>query len=267
MIVQEFKKQYTWTNSATGKITRVNECMVELVCDECGNKHTRTKKHFKKMKTNSNFIKDFCNICWQTFQNRLPDRRKKNSEAQTKRYQDPKEREKTRIASKGNNAGDKNAMKRKEVRQKVSETRSKLMLDPEFRNKFIQGSIKAWRRNAYEIKNDANCKCKWHSYVHSNGAEYKVQGTWELKFIEWMDKNNIKFECHKGRIDYVDDNGISRSYYPDFFVYEWNSYVDPKADHWYKKQYRKFELIQEQHPDINIRILTKQKLIQLGIKL
>ena len=82
-----------------------------------------------------------------------------------------------------------------------------------------------------------------------------------------MDENNLRFECHKGRLDYIDDHGIVRSYYPDFFVYDWNSYVDPKADHWYKKQYRKFELLKEQHPDKNIQILTKQKLINLGIQI
>jgi len=34
-----------------------------------------------------------------------------------------------------------------------------------------------------------------------------------------------------------------------------------------KKQYRKFELLKEQHPDKSIQILTKQKLTNLGIQL
>lgn len=267
MIIKEYKKPYTWTSKKTGKLTTVQEHMIEFKCDKCGAEHSRTKKHYKKMKLNEHFNQDYCNKCWQGIQNNLPERRKKNSEAQKKRYADPKEREKTRLASKGNNAGDKNAMKRPEVREKVSETRTELMKDSEFRQKFVQGSIDAWKRGCYTVVNDANHKTKWHIYEHSNGNEYRVQGTWELAFIEWLDKNNLTFECHKGRIPYTDDDGIERSYYPDFFVYEWNAYVDPKADHWYRKQYRKFELLKEQHPDKEIRILNKHKLLELGVKI
>lgn len=267
MIIQEYKKPYSWTNKKSAKKITVQEKMIEFTCDKCGVQHTRTANHYKKMKQNTTFDKDYCNKCWQKIQNNLPERRRKNSEAQKQRYKDPKEREKTRLASKGNNAGNANAMKRPEVRKKVSESRSELMKDPEFRKKFSQPSIDAWARGCYSVVNDVNCKTKWHTYIHSNGKEYKVQGTWELKFIEWLDTNNLTFQCHRGRIPYIDDNGTVRNYYPDFYIYEWDAYVDPKADHWYKIQYRKFELLKEQHPDKEIRVLTKRKLLELGIKL
>jgi len=268
MIHKEYQKPYSWTSSKTGKKITVNQLILEITCDQCSVIHNRVKKQYIKMKANINFTKDFCNRCWQAVQNNLLDRRQKNSNAQKRRYEDPAERKRTSESMIGKvNIGEKNAMKRPEVRQKVSKTRSKLMQDTEFRKKFSQGSINAWRRGAYKENNDANCKCKWHTYIHSSGKEYRVQGHWELKFIEWLDKQQLKFDCHRGRIDYIDDSGISRSYYPDFFVYEWNAYVDPKADHWYRIQYRKFELLKEQHPDIKIEILTKQKLINLGIEL
>jgi len=118
--------------------------MIELKCDQCGLTHSRVKKQYRKMKNNTNFTKDFCNKCWQSLQNNLPDRRKKNSEAQTKRYEDVNERKKTSKSMKGKvNVGEKNAMKRPEVRRRVSITRTKLMKDPEFRKKFSQGSIDA----------------------------------------------------------------------------------------------------------------------------
>jgi hypothetical protein len=268
MIIKEYRRPYSWTNQVTGKKTTVNVPMVELVCDQCQVEHTRVKKHYNKMQTNANFTKDFCNRCWQSLQNNLPERRQKNSEAQTRRYTNYQERKRTSESMKGKvNLGKNNAMTRPEIRKKVSVTRTALMQDSTFRKKFVQGSIDAWRRGSYNVVNDANCKCKWYTYIHSSGKEYRVQGTWELKFIEWLDQNNLTFDCHKGRLDYVDDHGIKRSYYPDFFVYEWNSYIDPKADHWYKKQYRKFELLNEQHPDKNIQVLTKQKLTDLGIQL
>lgn len=266
MIIQEYKRPYSSKNKKTGKVTVVNEPMIELKCDKCKKIHSRTRKHFRKMSKNSLFDMHYCNNCWAYIQNNRSDRKEKNRQGQIKRYAAMSDEEKKKIFGRpGANAGEKNAMKRPEVRAKVSATRSKLMEDPAFRQKFVQGSIDAWKRGAYTVVNDANCKTKWHEYKHSSGKIYKVQGTWELKFIEWLDKNNLSFECHQGRIPFIDDNGIERSYYPDFYVYEWKAYVDPKADHWYKKQHRKFELLREQHPDKEILVLTKQKLLNLGI--
>lgn len=265
MINREFKKEYSWTCKQSEKKITVREKMLELGCDKCGSHHTRTKKHYNKMKKNNLFVMDYCNSCWMSIQNNISDRKEKNRQAQLKRYADPAERARTSQASKGNNSGNKNAMKRPEIRSRVSETRSELMKCEEYRKKFSQPSIDAWARGAYN--NAKSNRTHWHTYLHSSGIEYKVQGTWELAFVKWLDENNLKFDCHSGRIPYIDDIGVERSYYPDFYVYQWCAYVDPKADYWYRQQYRKFELLKEQHPDKDIRILNKQKLIELGVKI
>ena len=61
-------------------------------------------------------------------------------------------------------------------------------------------------------------------------------------------------------------DGIERSYYPDFYVYEWNAYVDTKADYWYNKDREKFKILSEQC-DTKIIILNRKKLINLGVKM
>lgn len=266
MITDTFSKSYSWTSKKTGKATTTQEKMVMLTCDICNTVHARNYKHYSKMKTNVMFDRDYCNQCWIKILNSDPVKRQKNSRAQLERYKDPAERLKTSIASKGNNAGNTNAMKRLDVRKKVSETRTELMKDSEFRAKFSQPAINAWARGAYENAKTSG-KAHWHTYVHSNGNDYKVQGRYELAFIKYLDENNLKFDCHKGKIPYVADDGLTHHYFPDFYVHQWKAYADPKATHWYRKQYRKFELLSMQHPEIEIRVLTEDKLRKLGIKL
>lgn len=265
MFIQYFEKFYNWTSKKTGKVTTVCEKMIQLQCDNCQKDHFRVNKHYLKMKQNTLFDKDYCNLCWQRLQNQQPSRIAKMRDGVIKAYQNPEVRQRLSTAMKGVNKGEKNAMKRPEVRQAVSQTRSKLMKDPEFRKKFAIGSLAAWARGAYD--NAKPGLTKWHSYVHSSGKIYKVQGKYELAFIKYLDENNLKFECHKGKIPYTGDDGLMHHYYPDFYVYDWNCYVDPKATHWYKKQYRKFELLSQQYPELKITILTEVNLRKLGISL
>ena len=133
----------------------------------------------------------------------------------------------------------------------------------EMRQKYSNGTKKAWEDGKFIGVN--NCwKCLWYDYKHSNGKIYKVQGTWELKFIEWLDKNNLIFDCHKGRIPYIDDDNKNRNYYPDFFIYDWNIFVDIKSLFTFKGQERKFEILKNNN---KIKILFKEDLKKLGIKI
>lgn len=62
-------------------------------------------------------------------------------------------------------------------------------------------------------------RCKWYSFEKKDGEVIKVQGKWELAFVEWADSINLKFKCkcHVGRISYKDALQNFRFYYPDFF--------------------------------------------------
>jgi len=268
MHIREFRKPYSYTSKATGKVVTTNEKMIELECDKCREIHIRLLSHYKKMTQKFlEFDLDYCNKCWVPILNNRPARIENMRNGLIATYNNnPALRIKMSNIVKGRNSGSANPMKRPEVRDKVSKTRSKLMEDPKFRAKFKQGSIDAWARGAYDTANTSG-RTFWHIYVHSDGTEYKVQGKYELAFIKYLDKNNLMFTCHKGKIPYVDDDGLTHHYFPDFFVHDWNCWVDPKATYWYKIQYRKFELLKEQHPGIEIRILTEDKLKQLGIKL
>jgi hypothetical protein len=164
------------------------------------------------------------------------------------------------------NVGEKNAMKRKEVAKKMSKTRRKKVTSNEQYLQNLSKKIRElWENGRYENVNVG--QCKWFDYVKNDGTVCKVQGTWELKYVEYLDNNGIEFLTHKGRIEYKDDNGEYRSYYPDFFLPNENKYIDVKNDYHFELGKRKFELIFEQNQDLNIIILTKKDLIQLGIEI
>lgn len=62
----------------------------------------------------------------------------------------------------------------------------------------------------------------------------------ELSFILWCEKNNIKIRRYdRNPIKYIDENNISRNYYPDFIINE-NDIVEIKGSGlWYKKNYKR----------------------------
>jgi len=105
---------------------------------------------------------------------------------------------------------------------------------------------------------------KYYKFQH-DGREYIVQGSYELAFIKWLTLNNMKFRCHEDRIKYIDSNGIERIYLPDFYVEEWNSYVDVKSSYWYDIQKDKFKQIISSNPNLNLKIMLESDLTQLNI--
>lgn len=137
-----------------------------------------------------------------------------------------------------------------------------MLSDPEVRRTIAEKNKRAWEDGKFD--GVAVGRCKWHKYVSSEGNVYKVQGTWELAFIQWLDDRKMKFQCHKGRLPYERD-GQNKNYYPDFWIDDWQCYADVKADHFYDAA--KMEAIQKCNPNINIRVLKKQDLLGLGVNI
>ena len=264
MIIAEFSRKRIDKRKNLEDYIR-NEKMVQLKCDECGEIHERTLRHYNKLKNNELFVKDYCNLCWRPILNNRPEKIKKMILGLKEVWKSEEKRKQMSETIKNvkDISGDKNPMKNIEIRKKVGQTRSERMTDEE-RKKYSDGTKKAWEEGKFIGVNNA-WKCLWYDYEHSNGNVYKVQGTWELKFIKWLDDNNLKFECHKGRIPYIDDENKSKNYYPDFFVYDWNLYIDIKSDFTYIGQKRKFEILQKTNK--NIKILFKKDLKKLNIKI
>jgi hypothetical protein len=103
------------------------------------------------------------------------------------------------------------------------------------------------------------------------GDTVTVQGTWEKKYAEWLNTKNIPWtKTRTIKFNWIDDQGINRIYYPDFFLPETNEYVEIKGFMWKDESRglddkRKMELVIEQNPDKKLTILMKAELKALGI--
>jgi hypothetical protein len=235
-------------------------CLV--TCDSCNiefNRKYKTRiKHLKDKTING----DFCAGCIQ----KLPGAREKMSMAmKTMVANDPdwcKRNSKSKIGK--INIGNKNGMKQKEAREKVSNTRKEMFKNPDQRAKVARLTAEAWATGKYDGVKVG--RCKWYNYEKKDGTIAKCQGTWELAYAKWLDENNIGFVSHRGRIKYS-AQGVEKSYYPDFYLVESDEYIDIKNQYHFSLNSEKFDLIRCQNPKIKIKILFRKQLEEMGVKL
>jgi hypothetical protein len=109
--------------------------------------------------------------------------------------------------------------------------------------------------------------CKWIPYQRGDKIIY-LQGTWELKYAQYLD--SLKLEWIKpGHGDlknsfyWVDDEGIKRIYTPDFYVFDWNQYIEIKG-YWRPKDRIKMKKVLEQNK-IDIQIIEIKEMKELSL--
>lgn len=86
------------------------------------------------------------------------------------------------------------------------------------------------RKTLYESGWEAVAgRCKKYDYVSPIAGAIKVDGTWELAVCKYFDKMKFKWERNKRRFHYIKPDGNNATYQPDFYVYDWQSYVEVKG--------------------------------------
>lgn len=55
-----------------------------------------------------------------------------------------------------------------------------------------------------------------------------LRSSYEIKYAKWLDDNNIKWIGNKEAFEYVYE-GITRKYYPDFYLIDENTYIEIKG--------------------------------------
>jgi hypothetical protein len=182
-----------------------------------------------------------------------PENRKKISEAVTNSYNNELRKKRSEHLRKNNPSKSPGASER------ISMQRIKYYEDPANREKTSESTIKQ-----IAAGKSSNGRTKNYKYT-CNNKTYIVQGTYELAFIKWLDVNKIKFRCHEDRIKYTDQAGIIKTYLPDFYVYDWDSYIDVKSTYWYNIQKPKFNAIFNSNPKLNLKILLEHDLRDMGV--
>jgi hypothetical protein len=162
------------------------------------------------------------------------------------------------------NVGTRNAMKRPEVANRMSKTRrEKVTNDQSYRQFHSQRMLEAWRTGKFDGVR-VGC-CKWFEHQRPNGERVKLQGTWELELAKWLDSKSIDYVAHPYRLSYVDVSGKRRSYFPDFYVPGWESYVDVKCDYTLALSGDKLKTVCEQNPGVTVKVMLRDDLRALGV--
>jgi len=94
---------------------------------------------------------------------------------------------------------------------------------------------------------------KMQIYYHmKNGSEVYLQSSYEIKVAESLDKNSIEWSRPTYHL-WNDKNNISHRYYPDFYLPEYDVYLDPKNNYLQIKDEEKIKQVCIQN---NIRIIV-----------
>lgn len=112
----------------------------------------------------------------------------------------------------------------------------------------------------------------WHTSKTIEYKETKLDSSYELEVAKTLDENQVKWERPTYFL-WEDSNGLKHRYYPDFYLPDYNVYLDPKNDYLINNKSKRFgitdvekiKLVEKQNK-IRIIILDKQNLTWESIK-
>lgn len=81
-----------------------------------------------------------------------------------------------------------------------------------------------------------------HEYKNVSGEIILLESSWEVRIAEWLDVNKIEWIRPK-HIPWIDSTGKGRKYFPDFYLPEFDLYLDPKNSYQIKISQEKLEVI------------------------
>lgn len=96
-------------------------------------------------------------------------------------------------------------------------------------------------------------------YAMKDGSEVLLDSSWEEALAIRLDSLDIRWTRPES-VEWIDDEGKSHNYFPDFYLVDYDVYLDPKNDQVYKISLSKIEKITKVLPNLRIlRSLTECK--------
>lgn len=99
-----------------------------------------------------------------------------------------------------------------------------------------------------------------HRRLRKGIIEYNgilLESSWELSLAKRLDELKVKW-IRPEPIPWIDNEGVTHNYFPDFYLPEYDIYLDPKNPQARKVQQKKLEKLLTQYDNIII-ILTKKE--------
>ena len=69
-----------------------------------------------------------------------------------------------------------------------------------------------------------------------------LDSSWELALAIRLDDLNISW-TRPDPVEYIDDEGLTRNYFPDFYLPDYDLYLDPKNKYAYETQKKKIDIL------------------------
>lgn len=88
------------------------------------------------------------------------------------------------------------------------------------------------------------------NYKRKDGSIIKLDSSWEEALATRLDNLGVHWIRPNKPIYYVDNFGKKRRYYPDFFLPDYNLYLDPKNNHAYNVQKEKIDILNKIYNNI-----------------
>lgn len=93
-----------------------------------------------------------------------------------------------------------------------------------------------------------------HRRLKKGVVEYKgviLDSSWELALAKRLDELGIEW-YRPEPLEWVDENGVAHNYFPDFYLPEYDKYLDPKNKHAILVQEPKLRVLLTQYSNIQI---------------
>jgi hypothetical protein len=72
-------------------------------------------------------------------------------------------------------------------------------------------------------------RAKKYEYISLIAGHVSLDGTWELMVAKYLDSIGVTWKRNKNKFVYIHLNGKDSTYTPDFYVKEWDSYIEVKG--------------------------------------
>jgi len=82
-------------------------------------------------------------------------------------------------------------------------------------------------------------------YVKKDGTLVKLDSAWEEELAKRLDTINVNW-TRPAAIRWIDKQGVQRNYFPDFYLPDYDVYLDPKNPYAIKAQIDKIECLTKQ---------------------
>jgi hypothetical protein len=99
-----------------------------------------------------------------------------------------------------------------------------------------------------------------HRRLKKNTQNYNgviMDSTWEIILAKRLDSINIKWERPKS-LKWIDDKGIEHNYFPDFYLPDYDLYLDPKNPYAYMIQSKKINILNQKYNNIKFLLSSDE---------